>query len=165
LIVLHYGTNVLNYGSYDYQWYQRNMGKVVQHLKNCFPGVAILVVSTADKSTKYKLEMETDSAVIPLTKAQKQYALQSEAGYFSLFDKMGGSGSMKKWVESEPALANKDYTHFNYKGAQKVAAMIDEYLENGYKKYKELRKNQNGVLGNPLNDSLKSQMNTTADVP
>lgn len=136
LIVLHYGTNVLNYGSYDYQWYQRNMSRVVKHLKACFPGVAVLVVSTADKSTKYKLEMETDSAVIPLTKAQKNYALQSEAAYFSLFDKMGGVGSMIKWVEADPPLANKDYTHFNYKGAQKVAAMIDAFLENGYKQYK-----------------------------
>lgn len=165
LIILHYGTNVLNYGSYDYQWYQRNMGKVVQHLKNCFPGVAILVVSTADKSTKYKMELETDSAVIPLTRAQRHYAMQSEAGYFPLFEKMGGSGSMKKWVEADPPLANKDYTHFNYKGAQKVASMIDEYLESGYKKFRELRNNKNNGPGVLSGDSSDIKNTPTLDVP
>jgi len=159
LIVLHYGTNVLNYGSYDYQWYQRNMTRVVNHLKTCFPGVAVLVVSTADKSTKYKLEMETDSAVIPLTKAQKNYALQSEAAYFSLFEKMGGVGSMKQWVESDPPMANKDYTHFNYKGAQKVAGMLDAFLEQGYKQYKQLRISSKTPDSKPRVDS--SNLTTT----
>ena len=48
---------------------------MVAHLKECFPGVAILIVSTADKSTKYDLEMKTDSAVVPLNTAQKRYIL------------------------------------------------------------------------------------------
>lgn len=159
LIVLHYGTNVLNYGSYDYSWYQRNMGRVVKHLKACFPGVAVLVVSTADKSTKYKLEIETDSAVIPLTKAQKNYALQSEAAFFSLFEKMGGVGSMKQWVESDPPMANKDYTHFNFKGAQKVAGMLDAFLEQGYKQYKQLRISSKTPDSKPRVDS--SNLTTT----
>src|SRR5690606_15161954 len=75
LIVLHYGTNVLNYGSYNYTWYEKRMGIVVNHLRECFPGVDILVISTADKATKYDMEMKTDSAVVPLTLAQKRYAI------------------------------------------------------------------------------------------
>jgi hypothetical protein len=101
LIVLHYGTNVLNYGSLNYNWYEKSMAKVVNHLKTCFPGVTVLVVSSADKATKYDLEMKTDSAVVPLTQAQKRYALVSKSGYFNLFEAMGGEGSMAKWVDEE----------------------------------------------------------------
>ncbi|QEE51489.1 hypothetical protein FUA48_07925 [Flavobacterium alkalisoli] len=139
LIVLHYGTNVLNYGSYNYKWYERGMTRVINHLKECFPGVAILVISTADKSTKYDLEMKTDSAVVPLAQAQKRFSIQSEAAYVNLYTLMGGDGSMVKWVEEVPAMANKDYTHFNYKGAKKVADLIYTQVINGYEQYKKLR--------------------------
>lgn len=139
LIVLHYGTNVLNYGSYNYKWYERGMTRVINHLRECFPGVAVLVISTADKSTKYDLEMKTDSAVVPLAQAQKRFSIQSEAAYVNLYTLMGGDGSMVKWVEEVPAMANKDYTHFNYKGAKKVADLIYTQVINGYEQYKKLR--------------------------
>src|SRR5690606_16022369 len=57
LIVLHYGTNVLNYGTKSYGWYEKSMTKTVNRLRECFPGVSILIVSTADKATKYETEM------------------------------------------------------------------------------------------------------------
>lgn len=141
LIVLHYGTNVLNYGSLNYSWYEKRMARVVAHLKECFPGVAILVVSTADKSTKYDLEMKTDSAVVPLTKSQKRYSVKSEAAFINLYTLMGGDGSMVKWVEEVPALANKDYTHFNMRGSKKISDYIYNQLIKGYEQYKVLKKN------------------------
>lgn len=142
LIVLHYGTNVLNYGSLNYTWYEKRMKKVVNHLKACFPGVAILIVSTADKATKYDLEMKTDSAVVPLTLAQKKYAIQAQAGYVNLYTLMGGDGSMVKWVDEAPASANKDYTHFNFRGAKKISSMIYNQIYSGYEQFKKLRANR-----------------------
>lgn len=137
LIILHYGTNVLNYGSYNYSWYTKQMNKVVSHLRQCFPKASILVISTADKSTKYNLTMETDSAVTPLMRAQRKYAMESKAGFFNLYEAMGGKGSMVQWVEGSPAKANKDYTHFNFRGAQTVSALIFKQLEEGYATYKK----------------------------
>lgn len=139
LIVLHYGTNVLNYGSLNYSWYEKRMQRVVEHLRACFPGVTILIVSTADKATKYDLEMKTDSAVVPLSTAQKRYAIASKSGFVNLYQLMGGDGSMVKWVEEEPAKANKDYTHFNFRGANVVGEMIFNQLMEGYLEYKKLR--------------------------
>jgi lysophospholipase L1-like esterase len=140
LIVLQYGANVLNYGTKDYTWYEKRMTKVVQHLKECFPGVSILIISTADKSSKYDLEMKTDSAVIPLNKAQKRYAIKSESSFVNLYSLMGGDGSMVQWVEAVPAKANKDYTHFNHRGAKEVANIIYSQINQGYETYKNLRK-------------------------
>jgi len=139
LIVLHYGTNVLNYGSLNYSWYEKRMANVVAHLRECFPGVAILIISTADKSTKYGLEMKTDSAVVPLSLAQKRYAVKTESAYVNLYTLMGGNGSMVKWVEEAPAQANKDYTHFNFRGSKKISDLIYKQLNDGYLQYKKLR--------------------------
>jgi lysophospholipase L1-like esterase len=139
LIVLQYGTNVLNYGSLNYSWYEKRMAKVVAHLRECFPGVAILIVSTADKSTKYGLEMKTDSAVVPLSQAQKRYAVKTQSAYVNLYTLMGGDGSMVKWVEEAPANANKDYTHFNFRGSKKISDLIYHQINEGYLKYKKLR--------------------------
>jgi len=139
LIILHYGTNVLNYGNLNYSWYERSMTRVVNHLKTCFPNASFLIVSTADKSTKYGMEMKTDSAVVPLANAQQRYAETTRSGFVNLYTLMGGDGSMVRWVEDEPALGNKDYTHFNTKGSQKIARFIFDELK---KEYAQFRKNK-----------------------
>ena len=154
LIVLQYGANVLNYGSLNYGWYEKRMTKVVAHLKECFPGVAILIVSTADKSTKYDLEMKTDSAVVPLNTAQKRYAIKSESSFVNMYTLMGGDGSMIQWVEQEPARANKDYTHFNHRGAKEAANLIFTQLNKGYEMYKELRKKRKKPAAPVKKDSI-----------
>lgn len=142
LIILHYGTNVLNYGTKDYTWYDKSMTRTVNRLKECFPGVSILIVSTADKASKYETEMKTDSAVVPLTNAQKRYAVKTKSSYVNLYTLMGGDGSMVKWTEEEPAMANKDYTHFNFRGAKKIAGLLYQQLNDGYNQYKVLRQNR-----------------------
>jgi lysophospholipase L1-like esterase len=140
LVILHYGTNVLNYGTKNYYWYEKGMKKTVNKIKESFPGVSILIISTADKSTKYDLEMKTDSAVVPLMKAQKRYALETESGFVNLYTLMGGDGSMVKWVDEVPARANKDYTHFNQRGAKAIGNLLYEQLNKGYEQYILLRK-------------------------
>lgn len=140
LIVLHYGTNVLNYGNRNYSWYERGMAQTVRKLKESFPGAAILIISTADKATKYDLEMKTDSAVVPLMRSQRRYALATQSGFIDLYTLMGGDGSMTTWTEGDPALANKDYTHFNFRGAKKVAGLLYDRIMKGYATYQSLRK-------------------------
>ena len=159
LIILHYGTNVLNYGTKNYSWYERGMTKAVNKIKESFPGVSILIVSTADKSTKYDLEMKTDSAVVPLMKSQKKYALETESGFVNLYTLMGGDGSMVKWVDESPARANKDYTHFNQRGAKAIGNLLYNQLNKGYEQYKALREKRDSgvkprVIRNPKADSV-----------
>jgi hypothetical protein len=149
LVILHYGTNVLNYGTKSYNWYEKGMKKVVNKITESFPGVAILIVSTADKSTKYDLEMKTDSAVVPLMKAQKRYALDTESGFVNLYTLMGGDGSMVKWVDETPAKANKDYTHFNQRGAKAIGNLLYDQFNKGYEQYKMLREKRHVGAGKP----------------
>lgn len=135
LIILQYGANVLSVGAKSFEWYERNMTRVVEHLHRCFPHADILVVSTADKSLKEDEVMKTDPGVYLLLKAQKNYARNTNSGFVNLFSLMGGDGSMAKWVD-EYHLAGKDYTHFTANGSKKIAGYIYKELEKGYEKYK-----------------------------
>ncbi len=137
LIILQYGTNVLSAGRTEYGWYGVGMGRVIRHLRKAFPGTSILIVSIADRSQKYDNEMKTDSAVVPLLKVQKAFATKEKTGFINLYELMGGRGSMVDWVEGEPPRANKDYTHFNPRGAKEVAGLIFDQLATGFKAYKE----------------------------
>lgn len=137
LIVLHFGANVLNYGSLDYKWYEKGMEKVINQLRACFPSASLLVISTADKSSKVNTEMKTDKAVVPLANAQQSYAQKNQAGFINLYELMGGEGSMRQWVEANPPMASKDYTHFNARGSKKVAQLIFDELMKRYQKHKE----------------------------
>jgi hypothetical protein len=58
---------------------------------------------------------------------------------------MGGNGSMVQWVEAVPAKANKDYTHFNHRGAKEVANIIYSQINQGYETYKNLRKKRKPI--------------------
>jgi lysophospholipase L1-like esterase len=136
LIVLQYGTNVLNSKSMAYEWYAVRMTNVVNHLKKCFPGADILVVSVADRATKYETEMKTDSATFPLIRAQKKYAGNTGSMFVNLFKLMGGEGTMVKWVNADPPMAVTDYTHFNSKGSKRIADLIFGELEREYENFK-----------------------------
>ena len=137
LIVLQYGTNVLEKKKKNFTWYENKMKKVLAHLQEAMPNVPILIISIADKSTKYDSKMQTDSAVIPLMRAQLNYAKQSNATFVNLFQLMGGEGSMIKWADEEPKKANKDYTHFNFRGAKVVSDLIYDKIMFGYDEYKK----------------------------
>lgn len=139
LIILQYGTNVLHHSTKNYDWYEKKMHAVVEHLRTCFPNADFLIVSVGDKGYKEDMEMKTDSAVYPLLKSQRNYARSSGSSFINLFNLMGGEGSMVKWVEGPPVLANKDYTHFNASGARKIAELIYNEIEKGYSNYKSMK--------------------------
>jgi hypothetical protein len=67
---------------------------------------------------------------------------------------MGGDGSMVQWVEAVPAKANKDYTHFNHRGAKQAANLIFTQLNQGYEIYKELRKKRKKPAAPVKKDSV-----------
>lgn len=137
LIVLHFGANVLSYGKKNYSWYENSMTKVVNHLKECFPNTDILIISTADKASKINGKMQTDPSVAFLLEAQRNYALSTQSGFLDLYDLMGGENSMVNWADSEPSMANKDYTHFNSRGAEKIAGLIYNQIIKGYEDFKK----------------------------
>lgn len=136
LIVLQFGSNVVNAGMKDYHWYEKAMLKVINHYKASFPGSSILLVGLADKSIKKDTEMVTDPGHKRVLKLQYKMALKTGVAFWNLYDAMGGYNSMKSWVEKEkPPLANKDYTHFNHRGAQKAGELFYNFILEHYREF------------------------------
>ncbi len=136
LIILHYGVNVVNAKVTDFSWYEKGMTQVVKHIQSAMPHASILIISTGDKSIRNEDgEYTTDPSVPLVIEVQKNVAQKTGVAFWNLYEAMGGSNSMVKWVEGDTILAAKDYTHLNYRGAKKVADLLYKHLMRGYKEY------------------------------
>ena len=142
LIILHYGLNATNPKVTDYSWYEKGLNNMVAHLKNAFPNTSILVVSVNDKSYKKDGEYITDPSVPLIVDVEKRVAEKNKVAFWNLYEAMGGYNSMVSWVTADTALANKDYTHPNYRGATKIATMLYNELN---KELNEYKKNKEGI--------------------
>lgn len=136
LVVLAYGTNVFSFKNEKYNWYQHRMLRIVKYMQKCYRNANVLIVSMGDRSTKIDGVMQTPSQLPNFIALQYNIAKKSKAGFYSLYDAMGGANSMVRWVEQD-SLANKDYTHFNSKGSVKAGRMMYNWLMKNYNQYKK----------------------------
>jgi hypothetical protein len=135
LVIVHYGVNVVNHKLKDYNWYEKGMVAVVNHLKTAFPGASVLVISTGDKGYRQNGKITTDPAVPLVVEAEKNVAAKTNSAFWNLYEAMGGYESMGKWVDGDTAYANKDYTHFNFRGARRVGKLLYDKLISEYDRY------------------------------
>jgi hypothetical protein len=82
----------------------------------------------AEKQKK-RAEAEKNRSEVEI---QKNIAKENNIAFWNLYENMGGYNSMIKWVEADTALANKDYTHLNFRGASLVSKMMLKSLMKGY---------------------------------
>jgi lysophospholipase L1-like esterase len=142
LIILEYGLNALSPKVTDFSWYQTGMDNTLKKIKRCFPNSSILIISVGDKSYSTNEGYQTDPSVPLMVESQKQLAQKNKIAFWSLYDAIGGEGTMVKWVQCDTPLANKDYTHLNFRGAKKVGKLLFEKLMSELKDYVK-QKNKN----------------------
>jgi hypothetical protein len=141
LVIFQYGANVASSKTRNYDWYEKGMVNVVNHFKQSFPGASIMVVSTGDKGYRKDGKLTTDPTIPFLVQAQRNVAEKTGSAFWSLYDAMGGYESMvSKWTGGDTVYANKDYTHFNFRGAKRVGNMLFNVLMSEYKMYKKSAK-------------------------
>ncbi|MDX2249214.1 MAG: GDSL-type esterase/lipase family protein [Bacteroidia bacterium] len=140
LVVLQFGLNVIMSNKTDYKFYENGMTKVVKHFQENMPGVDILIVSVGDKSSVINGVRQTDPCIPLIVAAQRKVADETGSAFLDLYSGMGGRNSMIKWVNSNPSLAQKDYTHPNRRGAVEVSNIVRQYLLSEYPSAAELSK-------------------------
>lgn len=122
LLIFSYGLNVTNPARKDYSEYEEKIIQLIKHYRKAFPDVPILIIGPPDKGMGGPGNWVSDPSVPRITKVMRKAAIKSETAFISLYEVMGGKGSMVRWVEKErPRLASTDYTHFNYEGADKIS--------------------------------------------
>lgn len=124
LIVLQYGLNVATPNAKAYSAYKRQMVKVVEHLKDCFPQSDFMIMSVPDRSIREGNKFVTMPGILPMIDAQRDIARETGIAFWNTFEAMGGRNSMLSYVNSAPPLANKDYTHINHAGGKRIASEL-----------------------------------------
>ena len=130
LIVLHYGLNVANSQQGNYSGYIKQMGKAIGHIRQAYPQASILIVSMSDRDQRSDAGLRTMRGVEQLVAYQQLMASEQAVGFFNLFQAMGGRESMASLVDR--GMANKDYTHINFRGGRHLARLLFDALMEGY---------------------------------
>lgn len=138
LLVLQYGGNVLpNIKSVEEALqYGRFFGAQIARFKKMLPGVSVIVIGPSDMSIKEGEHYVTRPFLEDVRDAMKENSLKQGAVFWDMYSAMGGRGSMASWVEADPPLAAKDYTHFSPAGSKKVGELFYTALINDYAEYR-----------------------------
>jgi hypothetical protein len=135
LVIYQFGVNVIPYVVNDYKFYENMVYKQLRLFKRLMPKASILVVGVSDMCQKQEGEFKSFPNISKVILAQKKAALRAGCSFWDLQKVMGGKGSMKNWVNAEPPLGEKDYTHFNRRGANLVGEKLFNALMSDFSSY------------------------------
>jgi len=138
LIILQYGLNVAAEEVLGYGWYRDRMVNVIEHIRQCFPETDILLLGVSDRSYYNEGSYQTMPAVRALLRAQYQIAQSAKIPFWSVFDAMGGTNGMVKYVDWR--WASKDYTHLSFRGGKEIATLLFNALILEKELYDEMEK-------------------------
>jgi hypothetical protein len=124
LIVIQVGLNAVTNTLNNIRWYEAELDRTFTHLKKCFPGKPILVISVGDRGGKVGTEIVTMRGVPAIVQMQRTLARKHGLLFYDLFWGMGGPNTMLKFAHQRPRLANTDYTHLTHEGGKVVGLMF-----------------------------------------
>ncbi|NNJ55935.1 MAG: hypothetical protein HKP14_07375 [Bacteroidia bacterium] len=125
-IILQYGINVVPTIRSDYGYYKNILVKQLNSIKSAYPGVSIIVIGPSDMSRNSGGKYISYNNIPLINNAMNQAAFETGCAFWDLYAAMGGENSMSAWVKK--GLAQKDYTHFSFKGAKYVGEMLFEAI-------------------------------------
>ena len=132
LIVLQFGLNVASKKQLKYDYYIRQMKKVIANFKTAFPKAGILVVSIGDREDRINGQLCTMPGVKALINYQQMMAMEEGIAFWNLYEAMGGEGAMRRMADARPAEAGRDYTHINRRGGKRIAGILFKALVHGF---------------------------------
>jgi len=135
LIILSFGSDVISSRISNYSQYEREMIRTVNFLKAAFPQAGILIVSVSDKGIKKGDSIVSDPNVAILVNTQKKIAEKTGSAFWNLYEAMGGANSVSGWYYSKLVMFNGEYTHLTMQGANKIAELFNQAVQQEFKKY------------------------------
>ncbi len=149
LIILQFGVNLVPYVRNDYSYYEKQFYKQLKTLKGLRPDINIIVIGVSDMSRNNKGRFESYPNIEKIREAQRNAAFKADCAFWDMYEAMGGKNSMPAWVNTSPALARTDFTHFTWKGSVVISKMFFEALMHDYNEYLKLdQKTKNENLEN-----------------
>lgn len=133
LIIFQFGLNVVPAELKSYSYYESRMYKQLKLFKEILPDASILVISVTDAC---KSEEESFANIDKVRDAQRRAAQRANCSFWDLYEVMGGELSMPSWVNADPSLAEKDFKHFNSRGAKVIGNKLFNAIISDYNDFK-----------------------------
>jgi D-alanyl-lipoteichoic acid acyltransferase DltB (MBOAT superfamily) len=128
LIILHYGLNIVLNVRGDYSYFQKGLERQLSLLKEIAPATPILVVSLTDMALNEGDSIRSYPNIPIILNSQKQAARIAGVAFWDSYSAMGGKSSIIKWAEMTPPLAQKDFVHFTFRGADTLASKLADAI-------------------------------------
>lgn len=126
LIVLEFGINAMSGKQRDYSAFTKNMVKVVDNLRLCYPNAQILMLGVGDRGEKRSGTYHSMSTIESMIAAQRKAAMESGVMFWDTRAAMGGEDAIVEWAHQ--GKANKDYIHLTHKGGEALATSLSEAI-------------------------------------
>ena len=136
LLIFEFGVNVVPNIQEDYKFYENWIYGQLSTLRRIHPDMGIIVIGISDMSLKTENGMESYPNIEKIRDAQKKAAFRANCAFWDFYQAMGGKNSMPSWVNADPPMAAKDYTHLSPRGARIVSEMLYNALINEYNEFK-----------------------------
>ncbi len=124
LIILQYGLNIVKNVREDYSYYEKGLKRQLSLIKNLSPSASILVVGVTDMAMNEGDSIKSYNNIPFIIDAQKQATKKADVYFWDSYTAMGGKSSIIKWAGMKPPLAQKDYVHFTYQGADTLSKRL-----------------------------------------
>lgn len=128
LFILHYGLNVVKNVRDNYLYYQKGLELQISRLKEISPSTPILVISLTDMAAKEGDSILSYLNIPAIITAQRQAAMEEGVAFWDSYSAMGGESSIVEWADKVPPLAQKDYIHLTYQGADTLSKIFADAL-------------------------------------
>ncbi|HND87276.1 MAG TPA: GDSL-type esterase/lipase family protein [Saprospiraceae bacterium] len=139
LVVLQVGLNAVTHSLDNIKWYRAELERTYAHLRRCFPGQPILIVSVGDRADKLGTELATMRSVPVIVAMQRTLAREFGFLFYDLYWGMGGPGSMIEMANHRPRYANLDYTHLTHDGGRYVGLRLAQVFLQEKERWRALR--------------------------
>lgn len=129
MLVLAFGGNESANEWLNIEQYERDLTKVVAHMRHGKPAMSCLLFGPIDQAERDKRGKIVTVKVLPkIVEAQRQVAAQQGCAFFDAFSAMGGAGAMGQWTKVRPRLATSDLRHATPAGYEVVGNMYYKAL-------------------------------------
>lgn len=135
MIIMQFGGNSMPYlkSQGPIKGYVEKLRKQVQFMHRVAPNAVILWIGPSDMATMVNGSRQTYPMLPEVDRQICKMVNEEGFAYWSLFESMGGKGSMNRWTKC--AMACPDYIHFTRRGATKAGELLTESLLMSYRYY------------------------------
>ncbi len=126
LFILQYGLNIVKNITGDYSFYQKGLERQILLLKEISPATPVLIVGVTDMASTEQDSLRSFPNIPDIIRSQKLAAEMAGAEFWDPYDAMGGKLSIVNWAGKKPPLAQMDYVHLTYAGADSLSRLMAE---------------------------------------